>query len=70
MNAILLRDKEVARLLGMSQSWVRVQRWKRSVNQPHSLNVNALMIGKAPRYRLSDIEEWLDALEAGESDAS
>ena len=69
MNAILLRDKEVARLLGMSQSWVRVQRWKRSVNQPHSLTVNALMIGKAPRYRLSDIKEWLDALEAGETDA-
>lgn len=70
MNAVLLRDKEVAKLLGMSQSWVRVQRWKRSVNQPHSLKIDAIMIGKAPRYRLSDVEEWLDSLQAGEDDAS
>ena len=49
-------DKEVARLLSMSPSWVRVQRLKRRRNQPHTLNLDPRMIGSCPRYVREEVE--------------
>lgn len=61
----LMCDKEVAALVSMSSSWVRVQRHKRRTGKEHSLSVDAVMIGKTPRYRREDIEAWLSSLPAG-----
>lgn len=65
MPPILICDKEVARLIGMSPSWVRVQRWKRRSEQEHVFNIDPVMIGTSPRYRIEQIEAWIISLEAG-----
>jgi hypothetical protein len=49
-------DKDVARLLSMSPSWVRVQRLKRRRNLPHTLNLDPRMIGTCPRYVRGEVE--------------
>lgn len=59
----LIRDKEVANLLGMSPSWVRVQRHKRKRNEEHVFTVDAVFIGRAARYRATEVEAWLDNLD-------
>ena len=68
MPPILICDKEVARLIGMSPSWVRVQRWKRRSDQEHIFNVDPIMIGASPRYRTEDIEVWIASLETAGCD--
>jgi predicted DNA-binding transcriptional regulator AlpA len=57
----LVRDSELAQLTGMSRSWVRKQRMHRRRGAEHVLKIDPVMIGSAPRYRLSDIETWLSA---------
>lgn len=59
----LIRDKEVANLLGMSPSWVRVQRHKRKRNEGHVFTVDAVFIGRAARYREAEVQAWLDNLD-------
>ena len=56
-------DKCLARRLGFSPSWVRKQRWLRRKGEDHVLTVDPVLFGGSPRYRLSDIKEWLDGLE-------
>lgn len=62
MTFTLLCDKDVASLVRMSPSWVRVQRHKRKAGKEHSLAVDAVMIGTTPRYRKEDIDAWLNSL--------
>lgn len=64
---LLLRDKEVARKLGMSDSWVRVQRHKRRKGKDHSFTVDPILIGTTPRYSEEAITEWLNSLGLGGS---
>lgn len=64
MNAILLRDKEVASLIGMSTSWVRVQRHKRKTGQDHVFTIDSIFIGRAARYRKDQVLVWLDLISA------
>ena len=52
-------DKDVARTLSLSLSWVRVQRHKRRTGQPHIFDVDARYIGTCPRYLKSDIEAFV-----------
>ena len=68
IDMTLLRDKDVANLLGLSPSWVRVQRWKRRDGQDHTLTVDPVLIGTSPRYKTTDIEEWITTLENGGND--
>lgn len=70
MPPILICDKEVARLIGMSPSWVRVQRMKRRRREEHSLAVDPILIGASPRYRTEDIEAWIASLGNGGDDAT
>ena len=70
MSPILICDKEVARLIGMSPSWVRVQRWKRRSEQEHIFNIDPIMIGASPRYRAEEIEAWVASLENGGDDVT
>jgi len=55
----LIRDRDVARLLSMSCSWVRKQRMLRRGDEPHVLAIDPVLIGSTPRYRVSDVEAWL-----------
>ena len=57
-------DKDVARKLSLSTSWVRVQRHKRAKGLPHSLEVDARYIGKCPRYVRAEIEAFVAAIAA------
>ncbi|MAF98248.1 MAG: hypothetical protein CMH26_06400 [Micavibrio sp.] len=63
--SILLCDKEVARLLGMSAQWVRAQRHKRRKGLEHNFTIDPVMIGSSPRYRRKDINDWLGNLPTG-----
>jgi hypothetical protein len=64
MSNQLLNDREIAKLTSMSTGWVRNQRWRRKHNEEHSLTVDPIMIGTTPRYRLNNIIDWIDRLEA------
>lgn len=57
-----LTDKDVARKLSLSTSWVRVQRHKRAKGLPHILNVEARYIGTCPRYVRGEIEAFIAAI--------
>jgi predicted DNA-binding transcriptional regulator AlpA len=58
----LLRDADIAGLLGMSKSWVRKQRMLRRRGSDHVLAVDPVMIGSAPRYWLADVQAWFASL--------
>ncbi len=58
----LLTDNQVASLLNLSVAWMRKQRHLRKVGKPHVFTVDAVFIGDVPRYRSSEIKEWLDSL--------
>jgi predicted DNA-binding transcriptional regulator AlpA len=57
-----LSDKDLAEVLGMSQSWVRKQRHLRARGQDHVLTLNPVYLGKSPRYRQSEFSEWFNQL--------
>jgi hypothetical protein len=57
-------DKDVARKLNLSPSWVRVQRHKRAKGLPHILNVDARYIGTCPRYVCGEIDAFVAAIAA------
>jgi len=65
MPPVLICDKEVARLIGMSPSWIRVQRWKRRKGEEHTFIVDPVLIGTSPRYRVDDINAWIASLGIG-----
>ena len=55
-----LKSGEAAELLGISEPTLRY--WRHVGSGPRSINV-----GGAVRYLESDLEEWLEAQNAGES---
>lgn len=61
----LLCDKDVAILVSMSPSWVRVQRFKRKAGIEHSFTVDPVFIGSSPRYKPEDILNWISSLSSG-----
>ena len=58
----LICDKELASWMAMSGSWVRVERHKRRNGLPHTLNIDPVMIGSSPRYRVEDVEAFIKGL--------
>ena len=58
----LINDAKVAKLLSMSHSWVRGQRYKRRHGLPHELAVDPVHIGASPRYVASDVADWLKGI--------
>lgn len=52
-------DKDVARRLSLSPSWVRGQRHKRRNGLPHVLDVDAKFIGTCPRYLRAEIDAFI-----------
>ena len=63
MEPIFLNDSAVAETVCMSPSWVRVQRYKRRNGLPHTLNIDPVMIGSSPRYRMEDVEAFIEGLD-------
>lgn len=55
-------DKDVARRLNMSPSWVRGQRFKRRHGEPHVLNLEPRYIGTSTRYVKEEVEALVVAL--------
>lgn len=55
-------DKDVARLLNMSPSWVRGQRFKRKREEPHFLDLEPRYIGRCARYSRGEVEAFVASL--------
>lgn len=55
-------DKDLAKLVSMSPSWVRKQRMLRNRGENHSLTVDPIYIGNSPRYLIAEIRNWLEGL--------
>ena len=58
----LIDDKAFAAHLSLSPSWVRVERHKRRKGLPHTLNIDPVMVGSSPRYRVEDVEAFIEGL--------
>jgi len=58
----LICDAEVASTLSMSRSWVRGERRNRRKGLSHTLNIDPVMVGSSPRYRIVDIEAFIEGL--------
>ena len=63
MEPKFLNDTAVAEAVCMSPSWVRVERHKRRKGLPHTLNIDPVMIGSSPRYRMEDVEAFIEGLD-------
>ena len=61
-NIILISDKEVARMIDVSPSWVRKQRYLRKKGENHVLTIDPIRIGSMCRYRIDIIIEWINSL--------
>lgn len=55
-------DKDIARLLCLSPSWVRVQRHKRKHGLEHVLSVDPIHIGSSPRYIKTQVDALIASL--------
>lgn len=62
IESVFLTDKDVARCLNLSPSWVRGQRYKRRHGLPHILDVDARYIGSCARYLRSEIDAFVTSL--------
>jgi predicted DNA-binding transcriptional regulator AlpA len=58
----LLRDADIAELLGMSKSWVRKQRMLRRRGANHVLAIDPVTIGSVPRYWWPEVQAWFASL--------
>lgn len=64
-EAKFYNDKDVAKLLRMSPSWVRGQRYKRRCGLPCILDLEPRYIGSSARYLRSDVEGFIASIEEG-----
>jgi hypothetical protein len=59
-------DKDIARRLNLSHSWVRGQRHKRKNGQPHILDIEPRYIGSCPRYVAGEVEAFISTIVAAQ----
>lgn len=64
MDPEFYTDKDIARKLSLSPSWVRGQRHKRRSGLPHILDIDPRYIGRCPRYRKADIDAFIATIAA------
>lgn len=62
MNAAFYNDKDIARLLNLSPSWVRGQRFKRTHGLPHIMDLEPRYIGSCPRYVAEEVEDFIKSI--------
>lgn len=58
-------DKDVARRLNLSPSWVRGQRHKRAHGVAHIFNLEPRYIGTCARYVAAEVEAFVASIEQG-----
>lgn len=58
-------DKELARRLNISPSWIRGQRLKRSKGEPHILELEPRYIGSCVRYDVGEAEAFIANIKQG-----
>jgi hypothetical protein len=58
-------DKDVARRLNMSPSWVRQQRFRKLRGQPNSFDLVPRHIGSGIRYVVAEVEAFIASIEQG-----
>lgn len=58
-------DKEVARRLSLSPSWVRGQRYKRAHGRAHIFDLEPRYIGTCARYVAAEVEAFVASIEQG-----
>ena len=66
----LISDTILAKKLTMSNSWVRQQRFKRKKGEDHSLTIDPVMVGTSPRYRIEDVEAFIEGLAPANNNGS
>jgi hypothetical protein len=59
------KDKDVARRLNLSPSWVRGQRHKRAHGLAHIFNLEPRYIGSCPRYVAAEVEAFVASIQLG-----
>lgn len=64
IEAAFYNDKDIARRLNLSPSWVRGQRYKRTHGLPHIFNVEPRYIGACPRYVAGEVEAFIASIAA------
>ena len=65
LERAFLKDKDIARLLNISASWVRGQRHKRAHGLPHIFNLEPRLIGSCVRYSTAEVQAFIAAIEQG-----
>jgi predicted DNA-binding transcriptional regulator AlpA len=50
----LMRQAEVAELIGMSEAWLEQCRFRRT-------GINFIKVGRSVRYRYEDVMSWLES---------
>lgn len=55
-------DRDIAKMLKVSPSWVRGQRFNRRHGRDHCLDVDPVMVGSLPRYAPEAIEDWVERI--------
>jgi len=63
-DPVFYNDKDIARILSLSVSWVRGQRHKRRNGIAHILNIDPRYIGSCPRYLKSEVDAFIETLAA------
>ena len=62
ISPVFYSDKDVARLLNLSPSWVRVQRHKRKHGLHHVFDVEPRYIGSCPRYLAQEVQAFIASI--------
>jgi len=65
----LYADADLSLAFRISRSWIRKQRMYRRQGLPHCLTIDPVMIGSVPRYKLSEVQAWLDSRSGDSSTA-
>lgn len=55
-------DRQIADLLGVSTSWVRLQRFNRRHGRPHTFDLDPVQVGYSPRYLRQEFDAFLTRL--------
>jgi hypothetical protein len=65
LQSAFYSDKDVARRLGVSASWVRGQRHKRAHGLHHIFDLTPRYIGSCARYVAEEVEAFIAAIKQG-----
>lgn len=66
----LVDDKTIAKTLRVSRSCIRGQRHKRFHGEDHWLDLEPVMVGSLPRYRIKDVEAFMAGLKSPAREAA